>query len=535
MRKSGTDYQARNPVWLLFIGTLVLFLPVYFIIRKVQGHTGGLSIYPYDDTYIHLQIADTLLKGNWGITENEFASASSSILYTLILAAGRILTTSTLLPLIVNFLAGLLILVTVLSWLKRQGVGWIGQATVITLVIFLTPLPLLITSGMEHTLQCLFSFLFLFYFSDWLEESIEHRRRIPARILLYATLTATIRYEGLFLIAMAAGLLLLHRRFRDGIFLVLAAGLPLVVFGLISVYNGNYFIPNSVLVKSQSVSHTGPLQMIRGIFFEKLMIPENGMASLATQRLAIAIPVLYFLFRKFMKPSYGFILIGLFGAVILQLAFASTGYLYRYESYLFFCFMIIAPVLFFRYGRELLEGIKSWLPKLVAIGLAFFLCFPFFLRAASGLQKTVQASVNIYEQQYQMTKFVGRYYDHSTVALNDIGAVSYFTNARVVDLWGLADIEVTRSKKGRYWTPEFIDSFSRKNATELAIIYDVWFSDSLTSKWQKVATWQISNNVICGDDVVSFYAIDSASRSRLSQNLREFEPQLPRTVGVRYY
>ena len=40
-----------------------------------------------------------------------------------------------------------------------------------------------------------------------------------------------------------------------------------------------------------------------------------------------------------------------------------------------------------------------------------------------------------------------------------------------------------------------------------AIVYDSWFDSSLLNKWKKVATWQIQNNVICGDATVSFYAV----------------------------
>ena len=535
MRKHGLGYQKINSIWLLLMGIVVLFLPVFWIVKKVLGYTGGLFIYPYDDTFIHLQIADSVLKGNWGMTENGFASASSSILYTLILAAGRVITNTPLLPLIVNCIAGVLIVLALHTWLRKHRVNLPAQALIILLALFLTPLPLLIVSGMEHSLQCLFSFLFLFHFSDWLEESNSVKKKLPLPVLLFAILTATIRYEGLFLIAVACGLLLVHRKFRDLLLLAGVAVLPLVIFGLISVYNGNYFLPNSVLVKSQSFAQTGTVQKVYSIFFEKFIIAENGMASLATQRLAIAIPLLYFLFRKFMRPSYGFILIGLFGAVLLQLAFASTGYLYRYEAYLFFCFMIITPLLFYRYGRELLGSLDTLVSKLLAIGFAFFLFFPVILRAASGMQKGFQASVNIYDQQYQMTRFIRQYYDSSTVALNDIGAVSYFSNAKVVDLWGLADVEVTRSKKDGYWNTEFIDSFSRRNGVEFAIIYDTWFPESLPGKWHKVATWQIQNNVICGDDEVSFYALDEASKIKLAQNLRAFGQQLPPSVSVRYY
>jgi hypothetical protein len=535
MRKLDWSYQKINAFWLLLFGFAVLFLPVCLIEFKVLHYTHGVFIYPFDDTFIHLKIADMLQKGNWGINENEFASASSSIQYTLLLALALFFSKSVTIPFIVNGLAGIVILFSLHSWLRRQQVNLMAQALIILLSVFFAPLALLIVSGMEHTLQCLFSFLFAFYFSDWLDENKEKHGPLPLKILVFSILASTIRYEGLFLIATACFLLLVYKKIFNAFVLGLVALTPLVVFGLISWYNGNYFLPNSVLVKSQSFVYSSPLQLLYDIVFERLVYARNGMAALATQRLTIAIPLLYFLFRRFLKPSYFFILVILFGTTILQLAFASTGYLYRYEAYLFFCFMIIAPVLFYKYGRYVFAGLDSIVSKIIALALAFFLLFPVVIRSVTALDKTTQACINIYDQQYQMAIFAQKYYNRSTVALNDIGAMAYFTNGKIVDLWGLANVEVTKSKKLHYWTTGFLDSLCKSKGVEFAMIYDSWFPDSLIQRWNKAATWQIQNNIICGDSVVSFYTMDSSRKIPLQQKLKAFEPQLPRSVLVKYY
>jgi hypothetical protein len=149
--------------------------------------------------------------------------------------------------------------------------------------------------------------------------------------------------------------------------------------------------------------------------------------------------------------------------------------------------------------------------------------------------RSVQACKNIFDQQYQMAQFSRSNYLKSSIAANDIGAISYFTDATIVDLWGLSTLEVTKSKKGKYWTPGFLDSLSRARGVKMAMIYDSWFTDSLTSKWKKVATWQIQNNVICGDDIVSFYALDNSEYLPLYNNLKAYEPRLPSSVVVKYF
>lgn len=535
MTKSSTLNQKAD--WLLLmLGLVMLFVPVFLIISKVLHYTHGVFMYPYDDTLIHLTLADNLLDGTWGINRNEFASASSSILYTLILALFRSFSKSVMIPFFVNCIAGVLALLSLHLWLKKQSVNFNVQAFIFLLVIFFTPLPLLVVSGMEHTLQCLFSFLFIFYFSDWLEEAKAlGRERLNAKILIFAVLVSSIRYEGLFLIAIACFLLLVYKKIFQAVILGVVSLLPILIFGLVSLKEGNYFFPNSVLVKSGTFDYANLFQVAYTIVSERLMYARNGMAALATQRLLIIFPLVYMVFKKFLRPSYFFVLIFLFAATVLQLSFASTGYLYRYEAYLFFCSMIILPVIFYTYGKQVFLFFNSGLSKFFVLAVGFILFAPVVLRSMTALNKAATACINIYDQQYQMAMFTKTYYNQSTLALNDIGAVSYFTNAKIVDLWGLATIEVTKSKKRHYWSPNFLDSLCRTNGVPVAIIYDSWFPDALTKKWNKTASWQIQNNVICGDSKVSFYAIDSSDKGILRKRLEMFQPQLPSSVVVKYY
>lgn len=520
--------------WILLFGLLALFLPVFLIEADVLRYTNGVFMYPLDDTFIHLEIAEHLTRGNWGVNDHEFASASSSLLYTILLTAGRFFSDHTAVPFIINCIAGVLIILALHLWLTRHGVQAIAQVLIIWLAIFFTPLPTMIISGMEHTIQCLVSFLFIFHFSDWLEKSRENQTyRLPSSILIYSVLVTSVRYEGLFLIAIACVMLLFYKRIKAGFVLGFIALLPVVIFGIFSVAKGSYFLPNSVLVKS-ATSASGIVGFISNILLEKLMFAKSGMAALATQRWVIILPLLYLLFRKRLRPSYSFILIFLIAATILQLSLASTGWLYRYEAYLFFCSIVISGVLFYKYGKDAFVHYPVRLHILTLV-LVFFLFFPVVLRSITALAKVDRACKNIYDQQYQMAQFSKKYYTQSAIAANDIGAVSYFTNGDILDLWGLASIEVTKSRENRYWTPDFLDSMCRAKGVKLAMVYDSWFSDSLTNRWQKVATWQIQHNVICGDDIVSFYAINPADKESLIRSLKGYEPFLPVSVQVKYY
>ena len=74
----------------LFAINLIFFCLVSGILLwAALGRTEGQFIYPLDDAYIHLAIADQWAQtGVWGISPGQFASASSSPLFTFCLGLG---------------------------------------------------------------------------------------------------------------------------------------------------------------------------------------------------------------------------------------------------------------------------------------------------------------------------------------------------------------------------------------------------------------------------------------------------------------
>lgn len=533
----------RNKTIVLLLAVCALIIPVVLIEMHVMQLTNGILIYPLDDTYIHMSIAKNLaLHNNWGISPNQFQSASSSILYTVILSGlFKIFSVNTLIPFIVNLIAGVVLIFVIQHKLERESIGFIAQFVILLLVIFFTPLPTLIISGMEHTLQCLFSFLFIFNFSDWinkLNNDASKKVKFPASLFIYGIMACAIRYEGLFIIAIACCILLYYRKIITAFSLGFISILPLIIFGFISTVKGSYFLPNSVLLKASPVelSGSGFFSYISNILIDKLTIATTGITALATQRLLIILPLIYLVFRNQIKniASYKLILLFLSICTILQLAFAKTGWFYRYEAYLFICSTVIVSILMAKYFKALrLRENKLLLPVFAL--LAFFLFFPLILRSTAAYTKASQACINIYEQQYQMGNFIHQYYNTDTIAVNDIGAVAYFSKSSIIDLWGLANMQVAKAKKENMATPEFLNSVTNNDNVKFAIVYDSWFDSSLRKNWNKVATWQIQNNVICGDATVSFYAVKQSSDSLLKINLAAYQQLLPKDVTVKYY
>lgn len=533
----------RKQYLILAIALIATFLSLLFLQNRVLQTTHGIFMYPLDDPFIHLELAKNLAQQRtWGINPNEFSSASSSILYTLLLALFiKLFSAHVLLPFVMNAIAGVVLIVVLQHWLTRQNISAAGQIIILLCVVFFTPLPIVIMSGMEHTFQCLFVFLFITSATEWmerLEKGKEIRNGVPWKVLAYGALVTAIRFEGLFLIAVLCLLLLFRKRVAAAFILGAVSVLPVVLFGIISLLKGSYFLPNSVIVKSEgaSLSLTGIFYFLGNILVEKLTFAKAGITAIATQRLLLLLPAAYLIFHTIIRqrPAYRFFLVTVFAVTVLHLSLAATGWFYRYEAYLVLCSVMILGTLAFKGGKDFFHGRLNDV-KVLVFALLFLLLFPLVLRSAAAFSKASQACINIYEQQYQMGQFAKRFYNNAVVAANDIGAVSYYTQSPVLDLWGLGNFQVAKSKKEHRWTPGFLDSLARQKGATIAIVYDSWFDPQLLHRWQKVATWKIPNNVICGDDTVSFYAVDASAAGMLLNNLKAYQPTLPQDVERHYY
>jgi hypothetical protein len=531
----GLSNRKLTDLQILTIAILSLLIPVAWIEYRVLHITHGILAYPLDDTFIHMAVAKNLaLQHFWGISDHIFASTSSSPFYTLLLAGlFLVFGVHVGIPLVINILAGVLVLVVMQRWLKRQGVSPVGQVLILLFVNFLTPLPLLVISGMEHTFQLLFTFLFVFSFAD----AAQKDTRLPWTLYLYGALMITTRYECIPILALVCLILLTRRQWLSAITLGAVSILPITIFGLYAMSKGSYFMPNSVVLKA-GLPHTlgGVAHFLAEDIWFKMFFSPRDYNFLAAQRLLLLLPLTYLLFLPKIRGNrgYRFILIILMGAALAHVAFAYPANYPRYEDYLVGCSVLIMGVLIAKYRRDLpVAGIQGagW----VAGALLIVLLMPWFIRSEKTLLKAKQYCINIFEQQYQMSQFVHTYYDTTPMAFNDIGAISFYSKGDKLDLWGLASLEVAKAKRMNYWTPDFADSLAHVHDIRLAILYDTWFDPALLHRWIKVASWHNQHNLILGDDSVSFYSIHPEDTTTLRKNLESYQSNLPADVGVSYY
>ncbi len=532
----------RNPLqhWPLYASILILSLLFGLLLATSYYQNQGHLVYALDDAYIHMAMARNFSQyGVWGVTRYGFTSSSSSILWTLLLSLTYYLFgVSQVAPLVWNLLFAVLVLsmaYAILTWYKLPPPL---KFAALLVIIFYVPLPTLILSGLEQNLQALLVLLATFLGARMLSgEAPSSTARDSTLLLVLAPLVTAVRFEGMFLIFAIGVLLLLRKRWTYALAFAVCGFLPVVIYGIVSVRHGWFWFPSSVLLKGVMPD----LSSLSGLF---LSLSINAFANLykGLHVFVLLIGVLLFYILACGKGRGLFDSRQLMGAILLLTAvphveFVQVGPLFRYDAYLFpLGVVFIASTL-----PVLTAGLPTWtsfsrrlVPQFLATSaLALLLLFPLTVKGSRLLWLLPQCTTNIYEQQYQMGVFINQYYQGSTVALNDVGAVNFLADIHCLDLWGLADRDITLAKRTHTFRTGNIAGLSKQAGARIAIVYDHWFAGEvggLPSDWVRVGRWTIPDNVVLGGDTVSIYAVDPSEVPHLIQCLREFSRRLPRDV-----
>ena len=512
------------------VAALTLFLVLLAGLHQLAArYVHGAFVYPLDDTYIHLAMAKHFAQGHgWGITANQFASSSSSPLWTMLLAAWMgVFGIGDEAPLLLATLFGLAAVVVAYRTLRQHASTPDLVWAALVLAMVAAPLPTLSLSGLEHALQTALALAFLAECADQLSGApIDAGNRM--RLVALALLLGSVRYESLLLVGVACLLFALRRSLRFAIVLGLAAIAPVVAYGFWSMAHGWYFVPNSVLLKANIPSGAA------GDFSRETALGALLRSPHLLVLILAAAALLILGVRERRRWTWSQVALGLFLATaVLHVALARVGWLFRYEAYLVFMGVVVVAI-----GLDDARA-RLWRPSAalawrgLAVTALLILVLPLSARAVSALRRTPRASKNIHDQQFQMGTFLARYYPGAGVAANDVGAISYLGEIRMLDLFGLADLEVGRLKLERRWNTEAIREVARQRGVKVAVVYDSWFEKmgGVPREWTRAGQWTIAHNVVCGSDQVAWYAVDPGESAALRQHLREYSSTLPSDVG----
>ncbi|MFZ0960554.1 MAG: hypothetical protein WAO35_06575 [Terriglobia bacterium] len=530
---------SRN--WPLYASVFIFLLLIWLVLSVSIRQNHGYLAYSFDDAYIGMAMAKNFAQhGVWGVTRFGFTSCSSPPLWTLLLSLIYYLGgVNQLAPLLLNLVLTILVLAVadgILSWYKTPAA--VNFAALLS-IVFLIPLPMLVLSGMEPALQTFLSMLALFYAARFISgESPASARGDSVRLLILAPLVTGVRMEGLFLIIAIVALLLILKRWSLALALGALGYLPWLVYGIISVSKGWFWLPTSILQKASTPDFHSPAGLILSLINPIYVTFRDCMHMLV---LLVAILVVYILAAakgSGARESRQIMGVILFLTGMAHAEFVGSAPMFRYDAY--WCVLAIlflalqVPVIV---PRELpLLSLSTWsAPKNLACGaLALLLFFPQAIKGGRLLWFLPQCTTNIFEQQYQMGLFVRRYYQNSTVALNDIGAVNYLADIHCLDLMGLATEEVSARRQKHAFDVSDVERISKETGARIAIIYDSWFVGQIPPEWSRIGRWTIPNNVIAGGtvggDTVSFYSVDPTEAQHLSESLTDFSSKLPAEV-----
>ncbi|MEE9457192.1 MAG: hypothetical protein V3W11_08580 [bacterium] len=529
MKRIISDY------WPLVAAVVSLWLAVgWLLVISLEG-TDGHLVYALDDAYIHMAMAKNIaLHGVWGVTRYGFSSTSSSPLWLLVLTACYYaFGVNGATPFILNVLFATAVCAVAFVVLKKTGVGKIRLFVCLFAITFLTPLPTLIFSGMEHTMHTFLAVAFLYASTSALAKSTPAGKDYAAVIGL-SLLVILARYEDIFLVAVVAALLLFKKKLPAA-FLVLAAGaLPLIVLGFISMSKGWYFLPNSILLNidrfgAHGLSYKTVLNLSG---FGKVARAQHILMLILGSLAAFSFAVKKY--RHIWHPAV--IMPAVFvAAAFLHMQYCRTGHFYRYEAYLVTLGLVTLgaalPAAVLKTVRTELKRASLAYYSAVALLLAFA-AWPLCTRAYNAYRETPRATANIYEQQYQMGLFLKEFYTGEVVAANDIGAINYLADIKCLDLVGLATMEVVEAKVLRRYDTREIAALAEARGAAIAILYKHWYTSEggLPPEWPIIGSWRITGNVVCAHPEVQFYAIAADEQFELLHNLVDFSERLPETV-----
>jgi hypothetical protein len=522
------------------------YLAMSFVVTfQILRLNDGLLVYTFDDAYIHLAMARNWLRaGVIGISPGDFAVATSSPLWTATLTGLSYLAgLREIYPYLINIVSSVALLV--LFWLINykdttrglwDGVGcrtrwWYLFAAALPLLSYL---PTMTIAGMEHVFHALLTIVFTATLYRSIHVNSGNIRPNFGILCALAFLLPITRLEGIFAVVLGAILLVLHRMPAKALVVFLLGLCPTLMLGLYSLQGGGLFPSNSIAQKAiPVVSQLG--------WIKQMVSRYSGNLSVDLSILLVIVCASIWVYsswrsghREGLKRASYFL-----GLIVLHLSFSSVGAFERYQAYLIVLALFLVVQEFSNLNfSELVNLARN--NASVGCALVCIVVFGFGIRQVNLFLDTPIASNNIYEQQYQMGRFIGAHYGDSAVAVNDIGVVALRANGKVIDLAGLGTSSLAhlarRAGGEKSLTGDVVNPILHRDDVQLIIIYPEWFGEDLYSSWYKVGSWSIGKRLITPAAAsVVFYTLDCATYRQALQRLENFEKELPSDVKYRYY
>lgn len=534
-------------------GVAVLVGTVVALYAAGLVRTGGTFAYPLDDPAIHLAVARRLAyDGTWGVVAGHYQAASSSPLWTLILAPTQWVVRGAMgeqVPLLLNLAAGVWVIALLRDDLAalvegdeagRPAARLAGAAAVVGLVVVVLYLPGLVMVGMEHTFHmALVLATTLAVEARWARPDGREGRWARAGPFVLVAVAAATRGETTFVaLALAVALLAVEvrgwhdterppasRRSRllAGAGLGASAAGALAAFGVVNLAYGQEILPNSVILKT--LGDRGDTRRSLGAALDRLGSDQLLVALLLVTMVVLVVAACRPGAAGGRLAPAAFPALVLVPAVALQAELGALDGALRYQAYLY-GLGVLTVLRALPAARAALAARWSWVP---AAALVLLLAPVATHQVRATLGEPGDAEVT-WEQRYQVARFLAGAYPHDPIAIGELGYNALYHDGPLTDVYGLGDHEVmTATMEGRK-DADFWSAMARRRGFRVVATYAFTLPDA-PAGWYPVADWRSPDAYFT---TTRFWATDPAAVDPLMAALRAYQPRLPSGVEVTY-
>ena len=527
-----------------FVAVLVALVAVTLVL------TGGVLTYPLDDPAIHLAVARRLaFDGTWGVVAGEYQAASSSPVWTVLLAPTQIVARGAAgetVPLVINLVAGLSVVRLLrpdLAQLRPSLRRPLDAVAVAGLVLGPLYLPGLAMLGMEHVLH-MAAVLATALAVEARWASVGCRpppwlARAPGWTPFALMALATgVRFESVVLLPAFVLAFGASARWSDGSVapgaaagwrsragalagLALSSAGAIAVTAAVNLAYGQRALPNSVVLKS--LGDRGDTRRSIGAMAERL---TSDPLLVAFALVAVIALVLAVRFRGGTPAAAVFPAVVTLAAITAHVWFGAVDPILRYQAYLYglgtWALLRAVPLV-----RRALA--RRW--RQVPAAALVLAVLPAALPAIAVTADHPDDAAVTWEQRYQVARFLHEGYRDEPIAIGELGYIALYHDGPLTDVYGLADHEVLEARMDDRVDAAFWDGLQRRRGFEVLVTYSFALDGEEPDGWFPVAEWRSPDAYY---ESTWFWATEPGAVRPLMARLREYERRLPPEVEVDY-
>ncbi|MFA7359541.1 MAG: hypothetical protein WC139_00745 [Candidatus Kapaibacterium sp.] len=466
----------------IYAGIAIISLLLSFIYIYSANGANNILGFPLDDPWIHLTFAKNLVEyGSFSYFKNEMATAgSTSPIYTLLLAAGFLITSN---EMILSYVLGMAFFVLSSVFFYKLSSFEFAKENVYALlasVIFIVDkwMNFVSVSGMETTM-----FIFILIATAYF---YRQKKVIPFGIFL--SLIMWTRPDGIaFIGALAVDFMIQKHLSKSDVTIKIFTKQDFIKIGVIaSVFLTLYFIMNLSLSGSllpntynAKLTYYAPEFRSRSEFFKFEVWDYFTKGSYGVIMIGF-FAGLYFTISDLFKKKYnGNFLYIIFIAAFIFIYWYKLPYAHRFGRYLMpiIPFMIIVSSTGF---RDLLKAFGGFIKNrtvtvystvIILLIIAMFS----FNNYLENKNNYIAECKYINDRQVEAAKWIAaNTNENEIIATHDVGAIGYYSKRKIVDVAGLVTPELITKISEANYVEEMKQYLNKNGVTYIAVLRE-WY------------------------------------------------------------